>query len=57
VEVTGFIVFGVIVAGLVFGYWRLSVSLRKWKQPPPGRDPEARQAEARLWSTRMPDQR
>jgi hypothetical protein len=57
VEITSFIVLGAIVAALVFGYWRLTVSLRRWKQPPPGRDPEAGQAEARLWSTRMPDQR
>jgi hypothetical protein len=41
-EPMGYVVFGAIVAALVFGYWRLSVSLRRWKQPPSSRMPDQR---------------
>jgi hypothetical protein len=47
---------GVLVAAAVVGVWLLFRSFRRWPQRPPS-DPEARQAEARLWSTHNMDQR
>ena len=41
-------VFALIVVLFVLGVWALFRSFRKWKQPPPGNDPEAREAELRL---------
>jgi hypothetical protein len=35
VDIGGYLVFGAIVAAIVFGYWRLSNALRRWRQPPP----------------------
>ena len=45
----------VLVAAAVVGLWRLFRSFRRWPQQP-SRDPDARQAEARLWSTMNVDQ-
>jgi hypothetical protein len=42
VDIVGYLVFGAIVAAIVLGYWRMSVALRSWRQPPPGRDPQAK---------------
>ena len=46
--------------GIVVGLGAVTVwllrSAKRW-QHPPNRDPEAMQAEARLWSTRIGDQR
>jgi hypothetical protein len=43
---------GMILMAVV-GLIALFRSFRRWQQPPPGRDPESQQAEARLWS-KMP---
>ncbi len=43
--------FSAIIGVLGVGTWLLFRSLRKWKQPRHGSDPEAEAAEARLWST------
>ncbi|HEX2050668.1 MAG TPA: hypothetical protein VHJ34_08565 [Actinomycetota bacterium] len=48
----GWIAFGVVCLAGAYGLWRLARSLRNWGQAPPGRDAEAQNAEARLWSTR-----
>jgi hypothetical protein len=48
------IVFAVVVVAFVFGVWTLFRSLRRWNVPEP-KDPEAQQAQARLWSTRKDD--
>jgi hypothetical protein len=47
--------FAVVLAAGGFGLWRLFRSFRHWPQQPP-MDPEAKQAEARLWSTMNVDQ-
>jgi cytoskeletal protein RodZ len=49
------IVFGAIVLAAAVGLWLLFRSFKKWKTPPPTA-PEAKQAEARLWSTKVMDQ-
>ena len=46
-----YIVGGMFAGAVGVGLWLLFRSFRRWQQPPPGRDPEARLAEARLWST------
>jgi hypothetical protein len=46
-----------IAAVVVLVFWLTFRSLRKWQQPPAGRDPESQQAEARLWQTKGMDQR
>jgi hypothetical protein len=55
VDVYAWVAGGFILLAIVGGfvYFR---SLRRWKQAPSS-SPEAKQAEARLWSTRSMDQR
>ncbi|HEX7463836.1 MAG TPA: hypothetical protein VF382_02945 [Actinomycetota bacterium] len=55
-SLVGWLVFGAIVLVCAVGFWALFRSLKKWKSPPPT-TPEAKQAEARLWSTKVMDQR
>ena len=52
----GWIVFGVAVIGVVIGFVWLFRSFRRWTQPQPT-TAEAKAAEARLWSTKVMDQR
>jgi hypothetical protein len=35
VDIGRLLVFGAIVAAIVIGYWRISSSLRRWREPPP----------------------
>jgi hypothetical protein len=46
-----YVAFAAVAIGVGIGLLFLLRSFRRWQQPPPGRDPQARQAEARLWST------
>jgi hypothetical protein len=55
-EVLSWSVFGAIVAVAAVGLIILFGSLRRWQQPLP-RTPEANAAEARLWTTKLGDQR
>ena len=43
--------FAVIVLVLTVGVWALFRSLRKWQQPPPGKDADSQSAEIFLEST------
>ncbi len=52
----GWIVVTAIVGGIAVGAAPYFKSLRRWRQSEPSSD-EAKQAEARLWSTRSMDQR
>jgi hypothetical protein len=54
--VAGWIVFGLLVVAAVIGVLILYRSLRRWQQPP-ATSPEAKEAEARLWQTRLGEQR
>jgi hypothetical protein len=44
-----------LIGAVPFGLFFLFRSFGRWKSPPPT-TPEAKQAEARLWSTRVMDQ-
>jgi hypothetical protein len=52
----GWWLFAVFLSGFAVAIWLLFRSLRRWQSPPPS-TPEAKAAEARLWSTRIGDQR
>ncbi len=54
--VGSWIAFAVIVVVAAFGLFVLFRSLRRWKQPA-ATSPEAKEAEARLWQTRLGEQR
>jgi len=52
--VPGWVSAALIAAGALVAIVALAVSLRHWRIPP-ATTPEGRQAEARLWSTRVGD--
>ena len=49
---SSWLVFGIVMAIVIVGFLLLFRSFRRWKTPPAGTTPEARQAESKLWSTR-----
>jgi hypothetical protein len=51
----GWWLFAVLLGGFAVAVWRLFRSLRTWQSPPPS-TPDAKEAEARLWSTRIGEQ-
>lgn len=52
----GWLLFAAFMAAAGVGLWLFLRSIGRWKLDPPTSE-EAKQAEARLWSTRTQDQR